>query len=99
MAQIIKFENDKATGLATPRYGAQRVAQNLDPDLFIRMLQNHPEHIERSKQKGQRIREEARQRVLAEQEEMDRKDQQMIVLGFLSGISSLVAAVAVSLLL
>lgn len=99
MAQIIKFENDRATGLATPRYGAQRVAQNLDPDLFVRMLYNHPEHIERSKEKREQILEENRRKKLAEKMAEYRKERQMVFLGFCTIVSTLLAAVLASLLI
>lgn len=73
MAKIIKFgENKLATGIVSPRYVAQKVAQNNDPDLFIDMLASHPEHIERSKEKRNRILAD---RIIREQMELEKKEE------------------------
>lgn len=60
------------TGVPTPRYKAQKIRQDRDPDLFINMLAHHPGHIARAKEKRERIlaeeraREEAARRARAE---------------------------------
>lgn len=99
MAEIIKFANEKATGIATPRYTTQKVAQNLNPDLFIDMLDHHPEHIERSKAKRERILEENRRKKMAMEAKRHRMQNQMVFLGYLSALSALVATIAVWMLL
>lgn len=99
MAEIIKFANDRATGIATPRYTTQKVAQNLNPDLFIDMLDRHPEHIARSKAKRERILEENRRKKMAASARKHRLQSQMVFLGYLSAISALVATIAVWMLL
>lgn len=46
MNNIIQF-----SGIKTPRYKAQRIRQDMDQDLFVDLLANHPEHISRAKAK------------------------------------------------
>lgn len=99
MAEIIKFSNNRATGIATPRYGVQQVAQNLDPDLFINMLAKHPEHIARAKAKREQVMAERKLQMeleKAEREELERLNQKV---GFLSCATTLAVTVAVALML
>ena len=99
MARIIKFNGNVATGIASPKFPVQQAVQNRDPDLFIDMLAHHPEHIQRSIEKRNRILEDIQKK---EQEKKRReyiKDGQMITLGFLSAASILVALFAVAMLL
>lgn len=100
MADIIKFNSEcHATGIASPRFQTQQVVQNLDQDLFIKMLENHPEHIARAKDKLEMIRNESRRKLMLEKDRELRQQSQMIALGALSSISLLVATIAVALLL
>ena len=99
MAQIIKFNGKVPTGIATPKFLVGQTVQNLDPDLFVRMLYNHPGHIERSKAKKQRIAEEKKKKEREAKEAEIRKDRQMIILGFTSVVSTILAFVAASFII
>ena len=46
MNNIIPF-----AGIPTPRFKAQQIKQDLDQDLFVRMVNSHPGHIARAKAK------------------------------------------------
>lgn len=81
------------TGVPTPRYRVQRIRQNLDQDLFVDFLANHPEHLARSKAKGERIVAQ-RRRELEERRRREARRERLYDGMFLTAAGSLTAAVA-----
>ena len=61
-------------GVQTPRYRAQQIRQDRDPDLFINMINSHPGHLARAKAKRDRVIEAALAKAAAEQRSREEQD-------------------------
>lgn len=87
------------TGIPSPKTRLQQRVQDLDPDLFPRMLANHPAHIARSRAKAERIKAEIEARAKAEKEEKAAAERFTQFLGGLSVASMLGLILVVALAL
>lgn len=86
-------------GIPTPRYHAQRIRQDRDPDLFVTMVNNHPGHIARAKAKRDRIIEAARKQAEADRLAHEDAERLTLALGQLSIGSILALTVTAALAL
>lgn len=86
-------------GVPTPKYKAQQIRQDLDPDLFVDMLAGHPEHIRRAKEKYRACMAEAAKRAAREQETEESRERLLSVLGHLAVFSLLALVVTVAMVL
>lgn len=86
-------------GVQTPRYRAQRIKQDRDPDLFINMINSHPGHITRAKAKRDRIIARAKAKANADHQAHEDAERLTMALGQLSIGSILALTVTAALAL
>lgn len=86
-------------GIPTPRFQTQRVKQNHDPDLFVKMLANHPGHIQRRQTRRDQYYEEARRQAEAEKQDREEQESLLMTMGTISVFSMLGLLLTTGLLL
>lgn len=85
------------TGVRSPRYKAQRIRQDRDPDLFVDMLANHPAHIARAKAKYQAHMERVTQEAARERARQEDRERLLSIVGHVAVFALLALMVVVAL--
>lgn len=84
-------------GVPSPQYRAQQIRQDRDQDLFVDMLNHHPDHIARSKAKGWAYVQKIAEEVAEERAREEDRERLLSVLAHISFFSLLALMVVMAL--